>query len=246
MRKQGNTKQDSKRMLQALNANVPVGSLSKGWLVGEGASLSTSRSTNEAQRNLHPALIQIRSSATTPTYLLPSPSQQRNSTSFTTTFPFITHSSVISPQLFPRPAISSSERNGARYPLPLSLLNTAQGHPMLVELKNGETLNGHLVNCDTWMNLTLKEVVQTSPEGDKFFRLAECYVRGNNIKYLRVPDEIIDLVKETQTQQSRDGHGGRGGNDRGRGGYRGDRGNRGGRSRGRGRGGGSGGGGSNQ
>ena len=34
---------------------------------------------------------------------------------------------------------------------------------MLVELKNGETLNGHLVLCDTWMNLTLKEVVQTSP-----------------------------------------------------------------------------------
>jgi small nuclear ribonucleoprotein (snRNP)-like protein len=34
---------------------------------------------------------------------------------------------------------------------------------MLVELKNGETLNGHLVMCDTWMNLTMKEVVQTSP-----------------------------------------------------------------------------------
>lgn len=34
---------------------------------------------------------------------------------------------------------------------------------MLVELKNGETLNGLLLNCDTWMNLTLKEVVQTSP-----------------------------------------------------------------------------------
>ena len=42
-------------------------------------------------------------------------------------------------------------------------MNAAQGHPMLVELKNGETLNGHLVLCDTWMNLTLKEVVQTSP-----------------------------------------------------------------------------------
>lgn len=37
---------------------------------------------------------------------------------------------------------------------------------MLVELKNGETLNGHLVMCDTWMNLTLKEVVQTSPVRD--------------------------------------------------------------------------------
>ena len=52
---------------------------------------------------------------------------------------------------------------------------------MLVELKNGETLNGHLISCDTWMNLTLKEVVQTSPEGDKFFRLPEVYVRGNNV-----------------------------------------------------------------
>lgn len=52
---------------------------------------------------------------------------------------------------------------------------------MLVELKNGETLNGHLVNCDTYMNLTLKEVIQTSPEGDKFMRLPECYIRGNNV-----------------------------------------------------------------
>ena len=47
--------------------------------------------------------------------------------------------------------------------MPLGLLNAAQGHPMLVELKNGETLNGHLIQCDTWMNLTLKEVIQTSP-----------------------------------------------------------------------------------
>jgi LSM domain len=52
---------------------------------------------------------------------------------------------------------------------------------MLVELKNGETLNGHLTNCDTWMNLTLKEVVQTSPEGDRFWRLPEVYVKGNNV-----------------------------------------------------------------
>lgn len=127
---------------------------------------------------------------------------------------------------------------------------------MLVELKNGETLNGHLVNCDTWMNLTLKEVVQTSPEGDKFFRLPEVYVRGNNvglrwqslvcityieiqIKYLRVPDEIVDMIKDQQQSQQpsrgrgggaqRGDHGGRG--DRGRGGMRGGV-----RGRGRGRG----------
>lgn len=68
--------------------------------------------------------------------------------------------------------------------LPLGLLTAAQGHPMLVELKNGETLNGHLVNCDNWMNLILKEVVQTSPEGDRFFKLPEVYIRGNNVNRL--------------------------------------------------------------
>ncbi|QUC16670.1 uncharacterized protein UV8b_00911 [Ustilaginoidea virens] len=99
--------------------------------------------------------------------------------------------------------------------LPLSLLNAAQGHPMLVELKNGETLNGHLVQCDTWMNLTLREVVQTSPGGDKFVRLKEAYVKGNNIKYLRVDNDIIDRVSEAQKGQQASFRGGRSGHSHG-------------------------------
>ncbi|CAI2177810.1 690_t:CDS:2 [Funneliformis geosporum] len=76
------------------------------------------------------------------------------------------------------------------------------------ELKNGETFNGHLVNCDNWMNLTLREVIQTSPEGDRFWRLPECYIRGNTIKYLRVPDEIIEMVKEDAIRQRQAASGG--------------------------------------
>eukprot|EP00241_Pyramimonas_parkeae_P022791 CAMPEP_0114301880 /NCGR_PEP_ID=MMETSP0059-20121206/14355_1 /TAXON_ID=36894 /ORGANISM="Pyramimonas parkeae, Strain CCMP726" /LENGTH=192 /DNA_ID=CAMNT_0001424673 /DNA_START=162 /DNA_END=737 /DNA_ORIENTATION=- len=87
--------------------------------------------------------------------------------------------------------------------LPLSLLRTAVGHPMLVELKNGETYNGHLVNCDTWMNLHLREVICTSKDGDRFWRMAECYVRGNTVKYLRVPDEVIDKVQENEQNLKR-------------------------------------------
>ncbi|EYU46761.1 hypothetical protein MIMGU_mgv1a022605mg [Erythranthe guttata] len=79
--------------------------------------------------------------------------------------------------------------------LPLLLLETVQGHPMLVELKNRETYNGHLVNCDTLMNIHLREVICTSKDGDRFWRNPECYIRGNTIKYLTVPDEIeIDLT----------------------------------------------------
>ncbi|KAJ1699633.1 hypothetical protein LUZ63_008145 [Rhynchospora breviuscula] len=47
--------------------------------------------------------------------------------------------------------------------LPLSLLKTAQGHPM---------------------------VICTSKDGDRFWRMPECYIRGNTIKYLRVPDKL--------------------------------------------------------
>ncbi|KAI9309635.1 hypothetical protein BJ944DRAFT_258243 [Cunninghamella echinulata] len=117
--------------------------------------------------------------------------------------------------------------------LPLSLLNAAAGHPMLVELKNGETFNGHLVNCDNWMNLTLREVIQTSPEGDRFWRLPECYIRGNTIKYLNVPEEIVDIVKEEEAGRQRhlnNSRGrGRGRDNTGRGGRNGGNMNRGGR-----------------
>ncbi|KAJ3510553.1 hypothetical protein NLJ89_g4604 [Agrocybe chaxingu] len=84
--------------------------------------------------------------------------------------------------------------------LPLSLLTAAQNKPMLVELKNGETLNGHLVNCDNFMNITLREVYQTNPDGDRFWKLKECYIRGSTIKYLRVPDNLLDIVKEEQNR----------------------------------------------
>lgn len=66
----------------------------------------------------------------------------------------------------------------------------------MVELKNGETYNGELINCDSWMNLTLKQVVQLLAHGDKFCQLPEVYIRGIHIKYLRLPEEIMDMAKE--------------------------------------------------
>lgn len=73
----------------------------------------------------------------------------------------------------------------------------------MVELKNGETYNGHLVSCDTWMNINLREVICTSKDGDKFWRMPECYIRGSTIKYLRIPDEVIDMVKDDAQIKSR-------------------------------------------
>ena len=132
---------------------------------------------------------------------------------------------------------------------------------MLVELKNGDTYNGHLVSCDNYMNLKLRGVIITSRDGERFWRITECHIRGSTIKYLRVPDEVMELVDEVEANEKRErderrrgrsrgggrgrgnrtnfnrGRGGRGGGSR-RGGGRGGRGGgRGGRGRGRGGGG---------
>ncbi|GAA5870161.1 hypothetical protein JCM1840_001580 [Sporobolomyces johnsonii] len=139
-------------------------------------------------------------------------------------------------------ALIASRKRETEARLPLALLHAAQAKPMLVELKNGETFNGHLVGCDNFMNLTLKEVYQTSADGERFWKLAEAYVRGNNIKYIRVAENLIDQVKEQEDEQRRRGAGrggmrggGGGGGQGARGGGGGGRGR--GADRGRGRGG---------
>jgi hypothetical protein len=58
-----------------------------------------------------------------------------------------------------------------------------------------------------------------SKDGDRFWRMPECYVRGSTIKYMRIPDEVIDMVKEEQMKpKGRGDPRGRGAGGRGRGG----------------------------
>ncbi|KAL7438882.1 hypothetical protein ACHAXH_006060 [Discostella pseudostelligera] len=123
--------------------------------------------------------------------------------------------------------------------------------PLLVELKSGTTYNGRLQSCDTYMNINLREVVCTSKDGDRFWKLNECYIRGSSIKYLRLPEEAVERVVEEEggrqwhgssaIGRGGSGRGGREGGGRGRGGRggaggggRGGRGSGGGRMGGRG------------
>merc|ERR1719188_1605739 len=93
---------------------------------------------------------------------------------------------------------------------------------MTVELKNGETYSGVLDSCDGFMNLHMRDIVCTSRDGERFWKIPECHVRGNSIKYLRLPDEVIDMVKDEPTtrkeirqQFKARGRGGRGGGGKG-------------------------------
>lgn len=41
-------------------------------------------------------------------------------------------------------------------------------------------------------------------DGDRFWRMPEAYIRGNTIKYLRVPDEVIDKVRDDSYNRAGD------------------------------------------
>jgi len=88
------------------------------------------------------------------------------------------------------------------------------------------------------MNLSLSDVIITSSDGQRFWQLKECFIRGNNVKYFQVPDEVleqvkVDMAKSAMERESnkgqypfndsgRGGRGGpRGGGRGGRGGYQG-------------------------
>lgn len=57
------------------------------------------------------------------------------------------------------------------------------------------------------MNINLKEVICTSPDGTSFWRLPEVHLRGNSIKYLRIPDDVLDIVKEDRQYKKTGGKG---------------------------------------
>src|SRR4051812_17570359 len=85
--------------------------------------------------------------------------------------------------------------------LPLGMLSAAKRQQILVEVKSGETFNGTLSGCDVWMNLSLTDVVRTSADGESFLALQQAFVRGPSIKYVRLPDTVIDSAKEYNRRQ---------------------------------------------
>jgi U6 snRNA-associated Sm-like protein LSm4 len=75
---------------------------------------------------------------------------------------------------------------------------------------------------------SLRGVICTSRDGDRFWKLAEVTIRGNNIKYLRIPEEVIDMVPVEEETSGSKGKGGGYGGGRGAGEGRGKGGGKGG------------------
>jgi U6 snRNA-associated Sm-like protein LSm4 len=38
-------------------------------------------------------------------------------------------------------------------------------------------------------------------DGDRFWKIPEIYIRGSTVKYLRIPEEVVDLVTEEDLER---------------------------------------------
>jgi U6 snRNA-associated Sm-like protein LSm4 len=53
--------------------------------------------------------------------------------------------------------------------------------------------------------MNLSDVICTSKDGDRFWKLPTCYIRGSAIKYLRLPPQLLEKAREEGADQERQG-----------------------------------------
>ncbi|EEB06258.2 Sm snRNP core protein Smd3 [Schizosaccharomyces japonicus yFS275] len=71
----------------------------------------------------------------------------------------------------------------------IKLLHEAQGHIVTMELENGATYRGKLIEAEDNMNCQLKDISVTARDG-RVSHLDQVYIRGSHIRFLIVPDML--------------------------------------------------------
>lgn len=85
--------------------------------------------------------------------------------------------------------------------LPLYLLNAIKGVPIIVEQKNRTVVEGVLENVDNWMNITLKAATITDLVKKTKRSVPDIYIRGVQIKLIKMPNDVVDHYKEQQLRE---------------------------------------------
>lgn len=88
----------------------------------------------------------------------------------------------------------------------MHLMKTAENHYMMVELKNGQSVNGTLVEVDRFMNLSLQDAIVTSKDGDSFYRVPHIFIKGAALKHMQLVEGLLEVhSKKLTNKKNRDG-----------------------------------------
>lgn len=80
--------------------------------------------------------------------------------------------------------------------LPLEILKGSKNKKILVQIKNGDSINGILDKMDTFMNLKILNAIYTNKEGTKFYKANEIFIRGNNISAINFEEHLLNEINQ--------------------------------------------------
>eukprot|EP00512_Aurantiochytrium_limacinum_P014550 CAMPEP_0171585680 /NCGR_PEP_ID=MMETSP0961-20121227/12153_1 /TAXON_ID=87120 /ORGANISM="Aurantiochytrium limacinum, Strain ATCCMYA-1381" /LENGTH=111 /DNA_ID=CAMNT_0012143345 /DNA_START=503 /DNA_END=834 /DNA_ORIENTATION=+ len=88
--------------------------------------------------------------------------------------------------------------------VPIRLLLEGIGHTVTVEMKNGESYRGQLMEAETTMNIQLTGAMHTARNGQKR-KLEHAYLRGTNVKYIVLPSFLQEapIFKSVNTMKAK-------------------------------------------
>lgn len=75
-----------------------------------------------------------------------------------------------------------------------------EGHRLIVEMKNDSEIEGILEESDGFMNLHMKDVKFTFPNG-KRIQFDESHIRGTSIRFIQLPSDVnpVAVIKKQLT-----------------------------------------------
>ncbi|KDQ56507.1 hypothetical protein JAAARDRAFT_70758, partial [Jaapia argillacea MUCL 33604] len=114
------------------------------------------------------------------------------------------------------PPSSTQHRTNPWSFFPLHVLTQLPTAGQTQKRRNIQRPSPQPVNCYNFLNIALRKF-QTFPDAGRFWKVKDCYIRGSTvgcrchfatsipqIKYIRVPDALLDAVKDEQHSE-RDG-----------------------------------------
>lgn len=81
------------------------------------------------------------------------------------------------------------------------LIQGCVGHRVIIELRNDDSVEGVVSSVDAYMNVHMFAVKFTKAKTGSEFSLEDMYVKGKNIRYVQIPDEV-DMMDCIRSQLS--------------------------------------------
>ena len=88
---------------------------------------------------------------------------------------------------------------------PNFFLKNSKNKKILIEIKNGDNINGIINNIDNFMNIHIKNGIITKKDGKNFYKMSDIYIRGSNINSINFDEKVYEeIIKKKDEKEKND------------------------------------------